>query len=372
VIKRILFQLHLWGGLSLGVYALLIGVTGSVLVFREEIVDRIAPAPHMPDGQAAASIESVHARIQAQVPGWHAWSLEPPSEPGQPWSTYLLGRGGGRSVFVDAQGNVIGERRLKGTWFELFERFHSNLLIRNGRLYNGIAGLIVLVLAITGLVLWWPEKGEWRNAFRIVRRSNWKGINFDLHRVGGAVTLLFTVLFCVTGAYFTWPAIYRQVVAVALPVTKPVPAAAIVAEGERRSLDELVRAAQERATDGVLLRVLVPEGRRQPVRVVFRHGDRHENHKSTEVVMNPYTAEVVGVRAYAARTAGDQVISWMGPLHTGHFGGAVVKTIWALAGLAMPGLFITGFLMWWNRVLAPRVRRRKAIPDFAGLKPGAG
>ena len=38
IVHRVVFQLHLWAGLSLGIYALLIGVTGSILVFREEFV----------------------------------------------------------------------------------------------------------------------------------------------------------------------------------------------------------------------------------------------------------------------------------------------------------------------------------------------
>jgi uncharacterized iron-regulated membrane protein len=324
----------------------------------------MAPAPRV-EPAPGGSLETVHARIQAQVSGWHPWSLEPPEEPGQPWSSFLLGRGGGRLVFADAQGNLVGERKLQDTWLGLFERFHSNLLIRNGRLYNGIAGLLALLLAITGLVLWWPEPGQWRSALRIVRRSNWKGINYDLHRVGGVVTLLFTVLFCVTGAYFTWPAIYRQIVGGILPVTPAIAAKPVVGEGARRTLDDLVQAAHDRAAGAVLLRVLVPQAPKQPVRVVFRHGGPHENHKTTEVVMDPYTAEVLGVRAYSARTSGDHLVNWLGPLHTGHFGGLAVKTIWAVAGLAMPALFITGFLMWWNRVLVPRMRHRSAREPVA-------
>ena len=128
-------------------------------------------------------------------------------------------RGSGRSVFADPAGNIVGERRLEGTWFELFERFHSNLLIRNGgRWYNGVAGLALAVLSLAGFYLWWPSRGQWGNAFRIVRTSNWKGLIYDLHRVGGAVTLVFTLLFCITGAYFTWPAVYRNLIAAVLPV----------------------------------------------------------------------------------------------------------------------------------------------------------
>ncbi len=59
-----------------------------------------------------------------------------------------------------------------------------------------------------------------------------------------------------------------------------------------------------------------------------------------------------------ARTWGDTVVEWLPPLHSGHFGGPVVHAMWAVLGLAPAVLFITGFLMWWNRVVV--VRRRRA------------
>jgi uncharacterized iron-regulated membrane protein len=49
----------------------------------------------------------------------------------------------------------------------------------------------------------------------------------------------------------------------------------------------------------------------------------------------------------------------MSPLHTGHFGGLAVKILWAVAGLSLPALFVTGFLMWKHRVIDP-LRRRHA------------
>ena len=354
---RIVFQVHLWGGLLLGLYALAIGVTGSVLVFREEIVDRIAPAPRVTSGSSAAGIGEIHSRIQSHYPDWNVWSLEPPRDPDAPWSSFLLQPGRGKLIFADAQGNVIGERHLEGTWFELFERFHSNLLIRNGgRLYNGIAGLILAFLALSGLYLWWPRAGEWSTAFRIVRWSNWKGINYDLHRVVGTVSLAFTLLFCITGAYFTWPAVYRRTIASVLPVKAKAVARPAAKEGTPQPLDALVASAQREVSGGTLLRVLVPRGP-QPVTVVFRHGGEHDNHRTSQVTVDRLSARVLAVDDYNARKAGDHLAGFLGPLHTGHFGGTIVRTIWAVAGLVLPLLFVTGFLMWWNRVLVPRMRR---------------
>lgn len=365
--KKVVFQIHLWGGLALGLYAFLIGITGSVLVFREEIVDWISPLPQIQDTRPAESLEAIRSGIQAHYPAWHAWSLGAPTEPGEPWSSYLLQRGKGRMVFADSQGRVIGERNLEGTSLELFEKFHSNLLLPRGRLWNGIAGLLLLLVAISGLVLWWPAAGAWNNAFRVVRRANWKGLVYDLHRVGGAIMVAFVVLFCITGAYFTWPAVYRDIAASLLPV-KPKPQSAPVrTEGTRLAVDSLVASARRAMPEGKLLRVLVPQGNKDPVRVVFAHGETTDNRKTSQLTMNPHTGEILGVDDYRQRRAGDQLVSWMGPLHTGHFGGPVgglaLKFVWALAGLAMPALLVTGFIMWCNRVLTPRLRGRKAIRE---------
>jgi uncharacterized iron-regulated membrane protein len=366
--KRAIFQVHLWGGLALGLYALLIGVTGSVLVFREEIVEQIAPLEKIPEMGPARSIEEIRASIQARYPGWHAWSLEAPAEPGEPWSSFLVKPGNGRMVFANSQGEVMGERNLEGTWFRLFERFHSNLMLPRGRLINGIAGLIVLFLAVSGAVLWWPARGDWSTAFRIVRTSNWKGLVYDLHRVGGAITFAFVVLFCITGAYFTWPAAYRSAAAAVLPTKEKPKAAPIVTTGTRLPIDALVSSAQRAVPEARLVRVLVPEGNKAPIRVVLGHGLKREHHATSELTLNPHTGEVLAIDDYRQRRAGDHAVSWMGPLHTGHFGGLGLKLLWAIAGLAMPALFITGFLMWCNRVLAPRLRRRKPIEEAVAAR----
>ena len=371
ILHRSLFQLHLWAGLSLGIYALLIGVTGSVLVFREDIVHRISPEPVVGPSPANVSLQRMVEAIRSQRPGWNIWAIEAPRRAEAPWSSYLLQRGGpGQSVFVDANGRIVGQRQLEGTWFQLFERFHSNLLIRNGgRWYNGVAGLALAALSLTGLYLWWPTRGQWTSAFRIVRTSNWKGVVYDLHRVGGALTLAFTLMFCVTGAYFTWPAVYRNVIASVLP-TKPKVAALKVSQGSaRQPLDSLLAAAQRVVPDGVLLRVVEVSAVRQPVRVVFRHGFIEESFKTSEVAVDPISGSVLEVNTYADRKAGDRLASFIGPLHTGHFSGLGVKILWASMGMVLPLMFITGVLMWCNRVVAPALARRRRPAETHAYQP---
>ena len=51
---------------------------------------------------------------------------------------------------------------------------------------------------------------------------------------------------------------------------------------------------------------------------------------------------------------GDLIMRWAAPLHVGNFGGLPIKITWSILGLAPPLLFVTGFIMWWTRVVRPR------------------
>jgi uncharacterized iron-regulated membrane protein len=58
-------------------------------------------------------------------------------------------------------------------------------------------------------------------------------------------------------------------------------------------------------------------------------------------------------------SAGDAVMAWIGAIHSGNFGGMLVKVLWATLGLAPALLFVTGGLMWWNRVVRKKLSARR-------------
>ena len=49
--------------------------------------------------------------------------------------------------------------------------------------------------------------------------------------------------------------------------------------------------------------------------------------------------------------AGDIALYWLAQLHFGRFSGGYVKALWVVMGLVPAILFVTGAVMWWNRVL---------------------
>jgi uncharacterized iron-regulated membrane protein len=48
---------------------------------------------------------------------------------------------------------------------------------------------------------------------------------------------------------------------------------------------------------------------------------------------------------------GDKAIEWLVRFHFGRTFGVPVEALWVILGLVPCGLFVTGTLMWWNRVL---------------------
>ena len=67
---------------------------------------------------------------------------------------------------------------------------------------------------------------------------------------------------------------------------------------------------------------------------------------------------------------------WLAYLHFGRLGGRGIpgcgrglcnstsKAIWAVFGLVPPLLFVTGGLMWWNRVVRKGARQSEVDPDL--------
>jgi len=79
------------------------------------------------------------------------------------------------------------------------------------------------------------------------------------------------------------------------------------------------------------------------------------------VMLDPVTGAVLQKSASADRPWGNTLLSWISVLHFGRFGGLAIKIVWALMGLTLPLLVATGFLMWWRRVIEPRLRRQEAV-----------
>jgi uncharacterized iron-regulated membrane protein len=177
--RRALRQVHLWITLVLCLPLVVLGVTGSILVFRDEIGNLLEPPPRLivETGEphtAAEIIVAVRARIDKE---FAPVLYEAPNAPEQPASLRFVALGGAAKgpriidVLVDpvTLDLVTWQHTIPG-FLRVIIRLHGNLLMgRAGRVYVGWFGLAMLVLAFSGLILWWPGRKRWRAAFLVKR-----------------------------------------------------------------------------------------------------------------------------------------------------------------------------------------------------------
>jgi uncharacterized iron-regulated membrane protein len=236
-LRRTVFQVHLWSGVGVGLYIFFISTTGSVLVYRNELYVAAMPAPTV----AEAS---------------------------------------------------VGRSSTTGFWLvsKLIE-LHDDLLAGStGRKVNGAGALAVFLMAITGMVIWWPGRKRWRRSLTLRRSVRWKRFTWDLHSAIGFWSCGFVLVSALSGLYLCFPEVFH-------------------AWGDRLEPPTEANAGR-RVVDGVLYWL------------AFLHFGRIDG---------------IGIPCSGPGLC-DQL----------------TKAAWALLGLAPAALFVTGATLWWNRVLRPR------------------
>jgi uncharacterized iron-regulated membrane protein len=168
---------------------------------------------------------------------------------------------------------------------------HDNLLTGDtGRTVNGIGAVATLVLAGTGLVVWWPGIRTWRRSLTVPRRRGSHRLSWHLHSMIGFWTFGFTVVFALSGAYLGFPDRFQDLADRIEPLTD--------ANLGSRISDQVI------------------------YWLAYLHFGR--------------------INGIGIPCRGPGVCDQM------------TKAAWAFFGLAPAAMFVTGAWMWWTRVVRPR------------------
>jgi uncharacterized iron-regulated membrane protein len=379
-LRRALFQLHLWIGITVGLYILVVCVTGAALVFRIDMQRAAFPHLFAPSPGQPADAATILERVRQAFPTDRVSGIDAPTS-ARPTSLAYVVRGEQfLTILVDpVSGTILGElpdRSIVRTVQDL----HFDLLAgRTGRMVNGAGAMLLLALSATGLVIWWPGVTAWRRAFTVDFRRGWKRINFDLHSAVGIWTAAVIAMWAVTGVYFAFPSHFRTAVNALSPLTIAVtpasnaPGAPVTAAPSWRAL---IERAQQRMPDQFVQRVVTPANDKAAFLVMFTpvRPAPVGRERLTPVYLDQYTGAFLQEASRAGRSAGDVIMDWVAPLHVGSFGGFGVRLAWLILGLSPPTLFVTGFIMWWSRVVRPRwlaSKRTRATPPAESWGLGA-
>jgi uncharacterized iron-regulated membrane protein len=296
--RRALFQIHLWLGLALGLYVVVLSVTGSVLVYRIEL-NRYVSAPRaiLRQGVTPMTKDQIREAAARAYPGWTVTGVfegrytartgrgegRGPRLPPDPTASVDLERGGEKKdrLFDPYTGADLGDNFTRGQAAVLWlVNLHDELLLGrlDGTWWNGALSLVFTLVVLTGFVVWWPGVTRWTRSLRISAKSGWRRFTWDVHSALGFWALLFMLMWGVSGWYLGMP--------------------------------EPLTAIAERFSD-----------------------------PSAEPGQRP----------------ADVALAWLTRLHFGRWRdptwGPWLQALWAAVGLTPAFLFVTGAVMWWNRVV---------------------
>jgi len=222
-LRRALFPVHLWSGIGVGLYILMISVTGSVLVYRNELYRAATAAPIISkDSGQRLTDDQLKEAATRLYPDYRVVNLTRARNLDQAVDIWLR-RGDDlkKRLFDPRNGSDLGASVRLGIWLvsNLLD-LHDNLLAGpTGRKVNGIGALGLLALAFTGLVIWWPGIKTWRRSLTIHRGVGWKRLMWDLHSMMGFWSLVFILLFGVTGVYLCYPEFFGDLADTIQPLT---------------------------------------------------------------------------------------------------------------------------------------------------------
>jgi len=372
-VRRAAFQLHVWAGVAFGLYALLIGATGAVLMFRPELQAWAYPDVFTPlgAGDRIAGADTVLAAVATRYPRGEISGLDFPSARRGTFLAYVVEGGRFRTVYAHpSSARVMGEVPSDG-WIQRLQQLHFDLLAGStGEAVSRAGAWGLLVLALTGPIIWWPGRAQWARGFLVARRAGWKRALWELHRATGVWLFPLLLMWAATGIHFTTPGLARRIVGAVAPLASPAPVVRVDAGRgrERLPLSRLIAQAEARWPGAELARVLLatrPEAAAAVTVARDRHGDWDSSDEVT-LWFDPSSGQLLRTDLASSAPGGDVAIRWLGLLHVGLFGGWAVKILWASGGLALTLLFATGYVMWWNRVVRLRVfRAAPAMLDSA-------
>jgi sulfite reductase (NADPH) flavoprotein alpha-component len=364
--------LHRWLGLSLGLLLVLIGLSGSLLVFNREL-DGALNAPLFQNRAACAApidADAAVARLQQHWPQARVSTLTLPQQQGGSYRLQFKAPGVAfNEAMLDAcSGELLGARDREALALDrahlmpLLQRWHTMLLQgKAGRTALGYLALIWFAMLLGGLLLAWPLKrglAGWKRVLSVKLNQSALRSHFDLHRAAGLLAVPLMLVTAFTGFYNGLPELMRSAVgqvAQVAPEHRRIALEPLAASEDAISWNAARAAAAPYLVDGVQLLAL----NRQPERGLFQarllRADDWQRTGTLRVFIDLRDGKVIDVVNPLAGQSGDRFIASLFPLHSGQLGGAAGRVIVALSGLLPALFFITGISAWILR------RKRKSI-----------
>jgi sulfite reductase (NADPH) flavoprotein alpha-component len=428
--KKIFFQIHWFLGISAGLILSLMGITGAIYSYDQQILRWINTESYVVQAAAQPKLtpQQLYQHFSQKDANLKINSITISSVPTESSMINVAKEGArrGQNLMVNPYTAALLPE-VKGQRFFLFiMQLHRNLTVGEvGKQLTGACTLMLIYFVLSGLYLRWPKKHSLKQWLFVKPKLKGRNFIWDLHAVVGTWVIVFYLVFACTGLYWSygwWRTGMYAVLGVERPQNSggPGPMAAnrqapdgtprrpgqdsqmrqdpseraqrpaMAAPRSAAPTSEVASAPTAEQISQSLQQTWIgfnrdlgrhyssatftlPKELKGSIEIsFFDQQQQHERARNT-AVYNYQQQKFEKLSFYSDKALNEKIMSSMLPVHRGSFMGPVYHFLALLASLAMPVFFVTGWMLYLKRRKQKRLtlaaRGGASSPQTAATDP---
>lgn len=396
--KKTFFQIHWFLGITAGLVLSIMGVTGAIYSYEQQILKWINTDSYTVQAQSGPKLSpaELYQHFKQQNPEMQINSVSLDASPTGS-STVNIAKEGARRGYNMMVNPYTAEvlPEIKGReFFQFIQQLHRYLTMGPvGKQITGACALMLIFFVLSGLYLRWPKRHSVKQWLAV--KPQLKGRNFiwDLHAVVGTWVVIFYLILACTGLYWSYDW-WRNGMFKVLGVERPQPEMqqgqggrggaeqgrsagesrgegagerGPRSEGQRENRGE----GRERGVDDTLLLTAlnkswagfqnefndkystvtfnIPKKADGELKLSFTDVEVQHERARNNATYNYQDAAFTLVEMYEDKKLNEKIMSSMLPMHRGSFFGPIYQFFAMVASLLMPLFFITGWMLYLKR-----------------------
>ena len=365
MLKKVFFQIHWFLGITAGLILSLMGVTGAIYSYDQQILKWINQDSYVVQAATTPKLTpaQLYQHFNQQQPEIVINSVTIEASPTASSTVNIKKEGArrGYNMMVNPYtAEVLPE--VKGReFFQFVQRLHRNLTVGEfGAQITGASTLMLIFFVLGGIYLRFPKKHTVKQWLFIKPKLKGRNFIWDLHAVVGTWVIVFYLLFACTGLYWSydwWRAGMFKVMGVEQPQRNQ-------QNNEHNKKKKPALSPQQVNTiltqtwTGVnaqighqysSLTLNIPKKDDAKVEVSFVDPTPQHERARNQAVYNYEKKKFEKLELYEDKKLNEKIMSSMLPVHRGSFFGSTYQFIALLASLSMPLFFVTGWMLYLKR-----------------------
>lgn len=367
--KKILFQLHWFLGITAGLILSIVGVTGAIYSYDQQILRWINHDSYVVKAEQREKLtpQQLYQHFTEQQPNIKINSITISASPTESSVVNIVKEGErrGYNMMVNPySAEVLPEVQGRG-FFQGVQSLHRWLTVGKigdreiGKQIVGASTLILIFFVLSGLFLRFPKRHSFRQWFAVKTELKGRSFLWDLHAVVGTWVAIFYLVLACTGLYWSYDW-WRNGMFKVLGVQKPV--AQVQDKGKKEpapplnhdDINRILSFTWQNATaqlgrDYSSITLNIPKNADGKISLSYVDVIPQHERARNSVNFDYDNNTIVKHDIYADKKLNEKIMSSMLPVHRGSFFGGIYQFFAMISALLMPLFFITGWMLYIKR-----------------------